>query len=159
MMINQVPFVSPSAHSKLAFRAIYLNDMRALKSLIDDVDRVLSVHIGRSVGVNEIPAQYALKLGNRRALEMLVDDYLNGSSRKRVEMPETMLNRFSTGVYNPRSLGGVPFVRRLTESRGAKEGNQAFVKDTDLLKFVSFSPHAHTYNSHTFKLNITSFLV
>lgn len=131
-----VPFVSPLAHSKLAFRAVYLNDMRALKALIDDVDRVLSVHIGRSVSVNETPAQLAVQLGNRRALEMLIDDFLKPSTRKRVQMPETMLHRFSTGVYNSRSLGGVPFMRRLTESRGAKEGNQAFTKDHVILEYV-----------------------
>lgn len=128
-------FISPSAHSKLAFRAVYLNDTKMIKSLIDDVDHVLSVHIGRSIGVNETPAQLALQLDNRRILEILIDDFLN-TSKKRVQMPESMLYRFSNGTYNPKSMGGVPFIRRLTESRGAKEGNQAFTKDKDLLEFV-----------------------
>ena len=141
----EVPFVSPSAHSKLVFRAVYLNDMKLLKSLIDDVDRVLSVQIGRSVSANETAAQYAVQLGNKRALEMLLDDFFK-LDKKRVQMPDTMLYRFSNGTYNPRSMGGLPFMRKLTESRGAKEGNQALTKDHDLLEFVSLIFHQKAFN-------------
>lgn len=38
-----VPFISSSVQSKLAIRAVLLNDAELLKSLIDDVDRVYSV--------------------------------------------------------------------------------------------------------------------
>lgn len=137
---SPLPYISPSVQSKLAFRAIFLDDMRALKDLIDDVDKVPSVHIGRSLYVTYTPAQYALQLGNRKAMEMLLDDFLKGSAqKKRVQIPDTMLEKFSNGVFNPRSLGGTQFVRKLTESRGAKEGNQAFTKDQILLKYVKIA--------------------
>ena len=38
-----VPFISSSVQSKLAIRAVILNDPLLLKTLIDDVDRVYSV--------------------------------------------------------------------------------------------------------------------
>ena len=57
-------------------------------------------------------------------------------------MPDSMFERFtSTGTYNPRGLGGVPFVRKLTESRGVKEGNNAFTKDQETLELVSNRHH------------------
>ena len=57
-------------------------------------------------------------------------------------MPETMFQKFFTGNYNARSLG-TPFVRKLTESRGVKEGNNAFVKDSDTLTFATSGPSSH----------------
>jgi hypothetical protein len=38
-----VPFISAVVQSKLAIRAVLINDPKLLKSLIDDVDRVCSV--------------------------------------------------------------------------------------------------------------------
>ena len=38
-----VPFISSVVQSKLAIRAVLLNNEALLKSLIDDVDRVCSV--------------------------------------------------------------------------------------------------------------------
>ena len=40
-----VPFISSSVQSKLAIRAVLLNDLDLLKSLINDVDRVCTVRM------------------------------------------------------------------------------------------------------------------
>lgn len=40
---EKVPFVSTLAHSKLVFRAVYLDDMKLLKQLIADRQHVAKV--------------------------------------------------------------------------------------------------------------------
>lgn len=146
-----IPFVSSYVQSKLAFKALHLGDLALLRRLIADVARVPSVHVGKSLSSKWMPAEYALYLENREALAMLIDDFCgesdalrNGRPRHRVDMPETMFQKFFNGSYNQRSLGTAPFVRKLTESRGAKEGNGAFVKDQSTLTFV------HSHNEHAF---------
>ena len=122
-------FVSPLIESKIAFRSIHLNDLSLLKSLLNDSDRIPTVHLEKSVYNKWTPAEYALYLNNIEALEILIDDFLKKKD-SRIEMPETMFHKFSSGSYNQRSLGP-HFTRKLTESRGAKEGNNALVKDND----------------------------
>jgi len=56
-------------------------------------------------------------------------------------MPENMFQRFSTGVYNPKSLG-IRNIRTLTESRGVKEGNNALTKDIEKLDFSRSNKHS-----------------
>lgn len=134
-----IPFVSAYVQSKLAFKALHLGDLALLRRLIADVKHVPSVHVGKSLCSKWIPAEYALYLENREALAMLIDNFVGeckDKTNQRVEMPETMFQKFFNGNYNQRSLG-TPFVRKLTESRGVKEGNNAFVKDQDTLTFVT----------------------
>lgn len=143
---SQIPFISAYVQSKLAFKALHLGDTAMLKRLIDDVDNVPSVHVEKSLCSQWIPAEYALYLENKEALEMLIDNFVNEASstgKKRVEMPETMFEKFSNGSYNPRSLGS-NFTLKLTESRGVKEGNNAFTKDSSTTAFV------HHHNLITF---------
>lgn len=106
-----------------------------LRNLIEDTDKVPSVHLQRSVYNKWTPAQYALYQENKSALEILIDDYLN-PKQKRVQIPETMFEKFSTGSYNAKSLG-VTHIRKLTESRGVREGNQALSKDHDSFRHPS----------------------
>ena len=101
----EIPFVSAYVQSKLAFKALHLGDLNMLKRLIDDVKNVPSVHVGKSLCTKWIPAEYALYLENKEALEMLITDFLSEDKNKRVEMPETMFQKFSNGSYNSRSLG------------------------------------------------------
>ena len=56
-------------------------------------------------------------------------------------MPENMFQRFSTGAYNPKSLG-IRHIRALTESRGVKEGNNALTKDIEMLDFSRANKHS-----------------
>ncbi len=134
--------------SKLAFKAIHLGDLAMLKRLIDDLEHVPSVHVGKSVCSKWIPAEYALYLENKEALDMLIDNFVSEVKRTdsaRIEMPKTMFQKFSGGSYNTRSLG-VPFTRKLAESRGVKEGNSAFTKDNQTLTFADHSSPSEFFN-------------
>jgi hypothetical protein len=51
------------------------------------------------------------------------------------------------GINNQKHLG-IPFTRKLTESRGSKEGNTAFTKDQDQ-EFMSKRSYGK-FNSHAF---------
>ena len=132
-----IPFISPYVQSKLAITAVNLRDMDMLKSLLNDTERIANLHIGRSAYNNLIAAQYAIKYNMRDALELLIDDFVKPKP-DRIQIAETMFERFSTGSYNQRSLG-IPFTRKLTESRGAKEGNAAFSKDQCTFRLVGKS--------------------
>ncbi|CAF0785252.1 unnamed protein product [Brachionus calyciflorus] len=132
---ESLPFISPLVQSKLAFRYINLGDSKSLKNLINDIDKVPSVHIAKSVFYKWTPAQYALSLEDKNLLEILIDDFLN-PKMNRVKVPENLFDKFTNGIYNPRSLG-ILNIRKLTEARGAREGNQAFNKDQDSIKQIS----------------------
>ena len=132
-----------------------------LKHLIDDRERVVSVHIVKAVYNKWIPVEYAVNMEYQKAFEQLIDDFVfklnqeNKHGAKRTQKPNSMFERFtSTGNYNPRSLGGMPFVRKLTESLGVKEGNNAFTKDQKSLALVqnAISHHVHTFFKRLFDL-------
>jgi hypothetical protein len=95
-----MPYISPFVQSKLAFKAIYLDDIGMLKRLIESYDKVPSVHISKSVYNKWVPAEYALFLENKQALDILIDDFCDSSSAKtkRIEMPEIMLDKFRNGM-------------------------------------------------------------
>jgi ankyrin repeat protein/predicted DNA-binding WGR domain protein len=133
---SDIPFISPYVQSKLAFKALHLGNIKLLMKLINDLDHVPSVHVSKSVCNKWIPAEYALYLENKDALEILIDNFVDESTGKikRIQMPENMFKRFSTGVYNPKSLG-IRNIRPLTESRSVKEGNNALTKDYEMLDF------------------------
>ena len=76
----KLPFISAYVQSKLAFKAIYLNDVKMLKHLIDDHDRVASVHIGKAVYNKWVPAEYAVYMENQKALDLLIDDFVSKRS-------------------------------------------------------------------------------
>ncbi|XP_076462850.1 uncharacterized protein LOC143295161 [Babylonia areolata] len=128
-----MPYVSKYSNAKLAFRAVKLKDSKMLKKLLKDADKIDSLDHYRSEMVKKTPLDYALELGNKEAMELLMEDYFGQKfdERKRDSHPDRMLlSRLGTGTYNYRSLG-VGRIRPLMASRGAREGNNALIKDGD----------------------------
>ena len=126
---TEASYISAEVQSKLAFRAIYLDDMVLLKKLIEDKDKVSSLNCRKSVYNKLTPLHYAIKLGRREAVELLIDEYL--SEKVRVQMPKAMLSKFTTGNWNKNTFNA-HYVRPLAQSRGCKEGNNAFLKDVNV---------------------------
>ncbi|CAF3062725.1 unnamed protein product [Rotaria sp. Silwood2] len=120
-----VPFISSSVQSKLAIRAVLLNDADLLKSLIDDVDRVYSVHIKRDLPKSFSAIHYAVRNNNIELLEILIEDLLHPKSG-RCSYPEVTLKKQTTGNASIRTLGFL--TAEIMASRGAREGNNALLK-------------------------------
>ena len=72
---SSIPFISPYVQSKLAFKALHLGNIKLLMKLINDVDHVPSLHVSKSICNKWIPAEYALYLENKNALEILIDNF------------------------------------------------------------------------------------
>ena len=84
-------------------------------------------------------------------LEVLIDDFLAPKAADRIQIAESMFEKFSTGVYNQRSLG-IAHVRKLTESRGSKQGNAALSLDQpSTVKFVGDAQHKSRLKYEFFK--------
>ncbi|CAF4905773.1 unnamed protein product [Rotaria sp. Silwood1] len=120
-----VPFISSSVQSKLAIRAVILNDAELLKSFIDDVARVYSVHIKRDLPKSFSAIHYAIRNNNIELLQMLVEDLLHPKS-DRCSFPEVTLKKQTTGNASIRTLGFR--TAEIMASRGAREGNNALLK-------------------------------
>ncbi|CAF1574984.1 unnamed protein product [Rotaria sp. Silwood1] len=124
-----VPFISSSVQSKLAIRAVILNDAELLKSFIDDVARVYSVHIKRDLPKSFSAIHYAIRNNNIELLQMLVEDLLHPKS-DRCSFPEVTLKKQTTGNASIRTLGFR--TAEIMASRGAREGNNALLKVTPI---------------------------
>ncbi|CAF0987776.1 unnamed protein product [Adineta steineri] len=121
-----VPYVSSIVQSKLAIRAVLINDPILLKGLIDDVNRVCSVHVQRGLH-NELTAiHYAIKTDNIELLKMLLED-LKTPKLDRCPFPTVTMTTRSTGRANIHAFGFR--TAQIMASRGAKEGNNALNKD------------------------------
>ncbi|CAF3793465.1 unnamed protein product [Rotaria socialis] len=122
------PFISSTVQSKLAIRAVILNDAELLKSLIDDINRVYSVHIRRDFAGSPSAIHYAIKNNNIQLLEMLVADMVEPKTNRCVnfEVP---------GIWQAAEKGSIGTFRFRTaevmSDRGALEGNNAFLKVTE----------------------------
>ncbi|CAF5187269.1 unnamed protein product, partial [Rotaria magnacalcarata] len=91
-----VPFISSFVQSKLAIRAVLINDSKLLKSLINDVDHVCSIHVNRSL-YNDLSAMhYAIKNNNVNMVKILLDD-IKTPKKKRCPFPTVSVIRQSTG--------------------------------------------------------------
>ncbi|CAF1971897.1 unnamed protein product [Rotaria magnacalcarata] len=123
-----VPFISSSIQSKLAIRAVLLNDRILLNSLIDDVDRVCSVHIRRDFSKSLSAIHYAIKNDNIDLLRILLED-IKKPKQNRAPFPEVTMKKQSTGKASIRTLGFR--TAEIMASRGAREGNNALIKDTN----------------------------
>lgn len=150
---NKYVYVSPYVNSKLAITAVNLRDAAWLKKLRDDVKRIASLHVGKSAKNPLTAAHFALRIGFKEGLEVLINDFIEPKT-ERVQIAETMFQKFSTGQYNQRSLG-IPHIRKLTESRGAKEGNAALGKDNETLKFTYDA--SKQKNTYAFSSRLTAF--
>ncbi|CAF3181779.1 unnamed protein product [Rotaria socialis] len=121
-----VPFISSFVQSKLAIRAVLINDAKLLKSLINDVDHVCSIHVNRSL-YNDLSAMhYAIKNNNVTMVKILLDD-IKTPKKKRCPFPTVSVTRQTTGRANIHTFGFR--TATLMASRGAKEGNNALNKD------------------------------
>ncbi|CAF1146314.1 unnamed protein product [Adineta steineri] len=121
-----VPFISSFVQSKLAIRAVLLNDTKLLKSLIDDVDHVCSVHVNRGLYNDLTPLHYAIKNNNIEMVKILLDD-IKTPKKNRCPFPTVSMVTQSTGSANVHTFGFR--TAQLMASRGAKEGNNALDKE------------------------------
>ncbi|CAF4470899.1 unnamed protein product [Rotaria sp. Silwood2] len=121
-----VPFISSLVQSKLAIRAVLINDSNLLKTLIDDVDRVCSVHVKRSLHNDLAAIHYAIKNDNIEMLKILVED-LKTPKKDRCPFPTVSMTTQSTGRANIHTFGFR--TAQIMAGRGVKEGNNALKKD------------------------------
>ncbi|CAF3795485.1 unnamed protein product [Adineta steineri] len=121
-----VPFISSFVQSKLAIRAVLLDDTKLLKSLIDDVDHVCSVHVNRGLYNDLTPLHYAIKNNNIEMVKILLDD-IKTPKKNRCPFPTVSMVTQSTGSANVHTFGFR--TAQLMASRGAKEGNNALDKE------------------------------
>ncbi|XP_041468095.1 poly [ADP-ribose] polymerase tankyrase-like isoform X1 [Lytechinus variegatus] len=123
---NSMPEVSKVVQCKRAIRAVLTNDMPLLKQLLTDTKRVPSVFLQRSVAVPETALGYAIKSNSQPFIRAFLNELKSNPSR--CEMPVHSLTKENTGSYNYRSLGHA--VRAINVSRGGREGQDAFLKDS-----------------------------
>lgn len=128
---DHVPFISKRAHQRLVFRAVYQNDIDLLKQLLEDDQHIHDIDEHRSVVDSRSPLHVALEQNNIEAFKLLYEDiHKEDNKRLKTGCLPILLSGIDTGRYNQASLG-VRAVRRLNTSRGNREGNAAFLKDTD----------------------------
>ncbi|XP_064623807.1 poly [ADP-ribose] polymerase tankyrase-like [Lineus longissimus] len=124
-----VPAMDTVIASKLVFRAVQLNDMKLLQRYVDDVKHIAKLDMKRSISMRETALEMAIKNENQKAFEILYRAVFKEKA-ERVKPPPNILSTIGTGTYNVRSLG-IPSIRKLTMSRGSREGNNALLKDND----------------------------
>ncbi|CAF0863254.1 unnamed protein product [Adineta ricciae] len=122
-----VPFISSIVQSKLAIRAVLINDPTLLKSLINDVNRVCSVHVKRSLNNDLTAVHYAIRNNNIEMLKILLED-IKTPKADRCPFPTVSMLTQSTGRANINTFGFR--TAQVMAGRGAKEGNNALNKDT-----------------------------
>ena len=82
------------------------------------------------------PVEYAVKTNKLSCVKELLKQHKNKMRHQRaVRAPTCMMKSVGTGKYNYRSLG-IKKIRRLNMSRGGREGNNALVKDSRLMRDV-----------------------
>jgi hypothetical protein len=110
-----IPFISSAVQSKLAIRAILLNDSILLKSLIDDIDRVcsvrkelddesaetnfdslLQVHIRRDLPKSLTAIHYAIQNNAVDLLQILLEDFKK-PKHNRCDFPKVTMKQQETG--------------------------------------------------------------
>ncbi|CAF3379069.1 unnamed protein product [Rotaria sp. Silwood1] len=121
-----VPFISSIVQSKLAIRAVLINDSKLLKTLIDDVDHVCSVHVKRSLHNDLAAIHYAIKNDNIEMLKILIED-LKTPKTDRCPFPTVSMTTQSTGSAKIYTFGFR--TAPIMAGRGVKEGNNALNKD------------------------------
>ncbi|CAF0899034.1 unnamed protein product [Didymodactylos carnosus] len=121
-----VPYISTIVQGKLAIRAVLLNDHKLLKTLIDDVDRVYSIHLMRGIHNEYSAVQYAIQTNNLNMLKEILDDIAT-PKKDRCPRPTMSMTTRTAGTFSMKTLGFRTI--KLTASRGAKEGNNALNKD------------------------------
>uniref|UniRef100_A0A914UJC1 Uncharacterized protein n=1 Tax=Plectus sambesii TaxID=2011161 RepID=A0A914UJC1_9BILA len=124
---EQIPFVSVSAYSKLAIRAVLTKNEGLLKRLIDDKDHCASILLERSKFVPKSAISYAIRAEDSKMIDLIKQgqEKIEKEGSTRVRMEKNLLQSMNTGRANYRMLGHA--TRAIQMTRGAKEGNNAFV--------------------------------
>ncbi|KAJ6648044.1 Poly [ADP-ribose] polymerase tankyrase [Pseudolycoriella hygida] len=136
---ESIPYVSTVAHSRLLIRAVNLNDIKMLKSLIDDKKSICSFTVPRSLNINRDALSYAVEKQNMEAIKVLSNSEL---SENLAPFPDIILEDEGTGFNSTMMFGHA--LRKVTVGRGGKEGNNALIKDR------------HMYNSYQICANFMS---
>ncbi|GFR62300.1 poly [ADP-ribose] polymerase [Elysia marginata] len=128
----KLPHVSKVANSRLIFRAIYLKNNKRLTKLLKDGSLIYELYT-KSVDNSETPYEAALKVQDSEILETILDEFLGkkfDNRRKNNRVDPCRIGKLHTGRYHPLSLAArnVTFIRKLTASRGSREGNNAFTE-------------------------------
>ncbi|CAG7784766.1 unnamed protein product, partial [Allacma fusca] len=126
----EIPSVSTLADSKLLIRAVLLNDLVMLNSLLSNTERLCSRCIPRNHNDSSTAFTYALQQGNIPAVKMLIDEK---KLDKLAPYPGINLERDSTGHGSRLMFGHA--LSQVTVGRGGKEGNGAFLKDKSLYNY------------------------
>lgn len=124
---ESIPHISTLAHSRLLIRAINLNDIKMMKSLVHDKKAICSFRVPRSLNVNRDAFSYALEKQNMEAIKILLDNKL---SKNLATFPEVILSEERTGHNSTMMFGHA--LRSVTVGRGGKEGNNALLKDRNI---------------------------
>lgn len=133
---ESIPHVSTVAQSRLLIRAINLNDMKMLKSLVNDKNSICSFTIPRSLNINRDALSYALEKQNMEAIKILLDSKLSANL---ASFPDVIIEDERSG-YNSTMMFGHP-LRNVTVGRGGKEGNNALLKDRNMYDCKQTSAH------------------
>ncbi|XP_067678954.1 poly [ADP-ribose] polymerase tankyrase-like isoform X2 [Haliotis asinina] len=121
---KSVPFVSKYAHSRLAFRAVYMKDYKLLEKLIKDTEKIRYLSHYRSTADETTALDLAVTLKDKEAMKILYKDYFGSDNstlerRKKRTLPDKVnVAKLETGS----SLD-------VAHSRGNKEGINALTKD------------------------------
>lgn len=120
-----IPHISTLAHSRLLIRAVLIDDMKLFKQLLTkDISKIASIIIPRSPNIDRNVLSYILQLGNKDAMKMLYNvDYSAG------KFPGLLLEMESTGQGSKMMFGHD--LEEVTVGRGNKEGNAAFLFDSN----------------------------
>ncbi|KAI8773698.1 poly [ADP-ribose] polymerase tankyrase-like [Biomphalaria glabrata] len=133
---DPMPYVSKAANSRLVFRAIHLKDNKLLTKLLKDGSKIYKLH-HKSLDNENTPASAAGLANDKNILLTLLEEFFGKKFKDRCKNnkgDKHFLDKLGTGRYNRRSLG-INFIRKITASRGSREGNNAFVINDDAVSY------------------------
>ncbi|KAM9979763.1 hypothetical protein ACTFIZ_006024 [Dictyostelium cf. discoideum] len=118
-------FCCSICRSREASKAIIENNIPLLKEIIKE-NRFNSLLSNWSSGLEKSPLHYAIINNNLEAIELIYKD-AKDETKLRPSLPN--FDKASTGTYSKYTYGHN--VRALTQSRGGKEGDEAFLHDSN----------------------------
>ncbi|XP_059175605.1 poly [ADP-ribose] polymerase tankyrase-like [Physella acuta] len=131
-----MPYISKVANSRLVFRAIYLKDNKLLTKLLKDGNKIYQLY-PKSLDNPHTPYHAAAQVQDMAVFQTILQEVCGtkfSERRSHNREDKTMINKLNTGNYNRRSLG-IHFIRKITASRGSREGNNALTKTEDPIDY------------------------
>ena len=98
---EEIPFISSIANSRLAIRAVLTNDIKMLKTVVEDITNVHNPLVKQSLGNPMTALDHSLKMQNTAAISILTEPKIK---KKRVNVPTCSLRSQNTGTYNYRQV-------------------------------------------------------